>query len=142
MADEMSAGTEPLTEDQLIEIERRARWLSTSESKQARREDGEVMLQLIAELRLLRESQAGVDYATPAIKARVQEANLLSPEAMAAIEAHLDEPNTDPALILQDARRLLAEVRELQASEISLIRSALFTMREEHQLSFDELPSS
>ncbi len=65
---------------------------------------------------------------------------MLSAAALNAIEEHLAELSTEPALILEDAYLLLAEVRELHSGEIALIRSALGIMRDERQLSFDELP--
>ncbi len=49
----------PLTDDQLLEIERRAKWLSTSDTN-ARREDGEAMLSLVAEVRALRDDREPV----------------------------------------------------------------------------------
>ncbi len=68
---------------------------------------------------------------------------MLSAAALNAIEEHLAELSTEPALILEDACLLLAEVRELCAASCGQsgeIRSASGIMRDERQLSFDYVP--
>ncbi len=127
---------EPLTEDNLIAIERRARWLSTSDSKSARREDGEAMLRMVDEIRAWRDSQS---YAMPSLRTAAQVGEVLGPRELAEIEAHMADPNPELSVILQDLYRLHAEVKSLQKNEVALIRSALLVIADERQLSFDDL---
>lgn len=57
-----------LTDEELIEIERRARWLASNDGRKPRQEDGEAMLRLVSEVRALRdarEAPSSVNFAQP-----------------------------------------------------------------------------